>query len=589
MQQQNIFKNHDEFPDTNSFSYHGQNYPFKADFFKISSKYFSHNQELLDKKEIIPLLEPFEDDNLDFSEESIKTFIRFVQHKKIQITNENVIQLDFLANKYEVTSLQSATKFYIEQHHQKLVLPLLTTHQNDIKFDTSAYEKVVSQNLSVYIKDKRLLSLKVPVLYRIFKESNSKVDSKEEIDFLFECLEKYKKEASPLFSFVDFGNASGEILNKLLNDYANVFDFHFVNEEMMKSFYQQKSDLIHVKEENKMLQKKYDLLLEEIKNLKSEQTRKLDEINQMHENEINSLKNEMKKTFGEILKSIELKDEKIRKQDLLIQKVVNDNEEIKNKFIPIEEELRKKQEEELRKKQEEELRKKQEEELRKKQEEELRKKQEEELRKKQEEELRKKQEEELRKKQEEELRKKQEEELRKKQEEELKKIKVFDYNSGHEFEGIFNYLNKECGGNSHLKGIINIKSNCDHYKHCYDLIDNQFNDYFYPRESPNSFVEFDFKKYRVSINKYSLKSNKNISSKLINWEIVGSNNKQNWDPIDERHISEWSGSYNVSTYSTQNEEFYEFVQIRLKGVNSDNGYYLILSSIEFFGKIKKMD
>ena len=533
MQQQNIFKNHDEFPDTNSFSYHGQNYPFKADFFKISSKYFSHNQELLDKKEIIPLLEPFEDDNLDFSEESIKTFIRFVQHKKIQITNENVIQLDFLANKYEVTSLQSATKFYIEQHHQELVLPLLTTHQNNIKFDTSAYEKVVSQNLSVYIKDKRLLSLKVPVLYRIFKESNSKVDSKEEIDFLFECLEKYKKEASPLFSFVDFGNASGEILNKLLNDYANVFDFHFVNDEMMKSFYQQKSDLIHVKEENKMLQKKYDLLLEEIKNLKSEQTRKLDEINQMHENGINSLKNEMKKTFGEILKSIELKDEKIRKQDLLIQKVVNDNEEIKNKFIPIEEELKKKQEEELRKKQEE--------------------------------------------------------ELRKKQEEELKKIKVFDYNSGHEFEGIFNYLNKECGGNSHLKGIINIKSNSDACNHCYDLIDNQFNDYFYPSGSPNSFVEFDFKKYRVSINKYSLKSNKNTSNKLINWEIVGSNNKQNWDPIDERHISEWSGDYNVSTYSTQNEEFYEFVQIRLKGVDSSNKYYLLLSSIEFFGRIKKMD
>lgn len=140
-----------------------------------------------------------------------------------------------------------------------------------------------------------------------------------------------------------------------------------------------------------------------------------------------------------------------------------------------------------------------------------------------------------------------------------------------------------------MNGVINVTSNGDHYNKCYNLLDGKFdpnrNKYFYPHSNPNSYVQFDFKTHKVSIDKYSILNEGMSCNKLINWDLVVSNDEQKWDPIDERHISVWDGTYNLSTYTTNNQQFYRYIRLRLKGKDSSNYDSLITSRIEFFGKL----
>lgn len=162
----------------------------------------------------------------------------------------------------------------------------------------------------------------------------------------------------------------------------------------------------------------------------------------------------------------------------------------------------------------------------------------------------------------------------------------FNYVEGHEFEGIFNYLNNINKSLANFKGLVYISSNGDERNHAFNLIDKNFDDYFYPHPDENSFVKFDFINHKVSLRNYSLRSKNIFFNKLINWEIEGSNNGINWDKIDERHINEWYGVDNISTYSVLNHNFYQYIQIRLRGPASNNDYLLALTNIEFFGEYR---
>ena len=169
---------------------------------------------------------------------------------------------------------------------------------------------------------------------------------------------------------------------------------------------------------------------------------------------------------------------------------------------------------------------------------------------------------------------------------ESKNDNVFNYIKGHEFEGIFNYLNNKNNTLANFNGSINISSNGDERNHSFDIINKNFNDYYYPHPNENSYIKFDFKDHKVSLNNYTLRSKNIFYNKLINWEIEGSNNDINWDKIDERHIKEWYTSDYIETYSVYNHNFYQYIQIRLRGPSSNNDYLLALSNIELFGELK---
>lgn len=84
--------------------------------------------------------------------------------------------------------------------------------------------------------------------------------SDEFIDFLFTCLDKHGKDASILFSFVDFENQSIDVVNRLISNYSNVFDFNMINSTLLKTTSQLTNELTKLKIE-------FSSSLKEMKNL----------------------------------------------------------------------------------------------------------------------------------------------------------------------------------------------------------------------------------------------------------------------------------------------------------------------------------
>lgn len=124
--------------------------------------------------------------------------------------------------------LQTKTAQYIENNQKELVLEILNMHQNEPNFDTKPYEEMVSTNLNNYINEDNLLSLDIPILYRIlakyFDDEKNKEKQKDEIiEFLFKNLDKKGRKASVLFNPIFFRNKKSRIYYtfnyKLLNNF----------------------------------------------------------------------------------------------------------------------------------------------------------------------------------------------------------------------------------------------------------------------------------------------------------------------------------------------------------------------------------
>ena len=240
-----IIKIKDEIPMTHYFIYKNKQFPFKYSFFKQYSKYFYNNRKAIQKSPIIQLVDNDVEDLFNFSDETINNFINYVHQQPISLDLENVVLLNYLANKYEVQQLIEATEGYIESNHSQLSIEIIFIHQNDAQFDTKVYEKSILNNFLNYIKDERLFKLNFTILYRIFSQFQSqttKIETNPEIfNFLFKCLDNYGRQASVLFTTMHF---ESHHLNILVTKYSKIFDFHFINSQFMKAIYEQQNDLL---------------------------------------------------------------------------------------------------------------------------------------------------------------------------------------------------------------------------------------------------------------------------------------------------------------------------------------------------------
>lgn len=81
------------------------------------------------------------------------------------------------------------------------------------------------------------MDLPIPVLYRILhhpKLSLNQLNEEEQnqiFEFLFKCLDKFKKEGSVLFSNLnlDIKHIKIDIFNRLFKDYSGIFDFSMID------------------------------------------------------------------------------------------------------------------------------------------------------------------------------------------------------------------------------------------------------------------------------------------------------------------------------------------------------------------------
>jgi hypothetical protein len=168
---------------------------------------------------------------------------------------------------------------------------------------------------------------------------------------------------------------------------------------------------------------------------------------------------------------------------------------------------------------------------------------------------------------------------------------AFPFDSSHPFAGIIWQLSRECGGNVHTNGIVSITSSSDGYNACHQVVDYDWTGYWLSNNEANSRIQFDFKNRRILPSHYTLKSDNEGGHHLLKWSLDGSNDGTSWTNLDRRETNDLNGNRLVKSYACQSIESsspsFRFIRLTQTGLNSSGCHYLMLTNLEFFGKVKE--
>lgn len=161
------------------------------------------------------------------------------------------------------------------------------------------------------------------------------------------------------------------------------------------------------------------------------------------------------------------------------------------------------------------------------------------------------------------------------------------------FNGIIRQLTKECNGNVHQNGIVNVtSSSCSASRYPHYAIDFDDNlHYFCSDDAPNQWLQYDFKNRKVRPTHYSIKTCHEYGKGqygMMNWIVQGSNDGVKWIELDYRKgVTDLDNFYAFHTFEIQKTtDFYRYLRITQNGPNSGGSHYLIFSALEYFGSIK---
>lgn len=162
------------------------------------------------------------------------------------------------------------------------------------------------------------------------------------------------------------------------------------------------------------------------------------------------------------------------------------------------------------------------------------------------------------------------------------------------FDGIINYLKNK--SNNKIENEIDFTSSsifCN-IKVNYPINVSLFNDEknrFISNDEPNSWINLYFKNNQVIPTKYTIKTgNQNYmgSRHLKSWVLEGSTDNQNYEILDEENNCSYlnnSGAVYTFTIKNQTSKKYRSIRIKSTGIDWGNSNYLIIDSMEIFGKL----
>jgi hypothetical protein len=165
------------------------------------------------------------------------------------------------------------------------------------------------------------------------------------------------------------------------------------------------------------------------------------------------------------------------------------------------------------------------------------------------------------------------------------------YVEGHEFEGIIHDLTAKYGGNVHEKGIVNITSSGDGRNKPYQVADHDWNDAWHSTRMQDAWICFDFKRQRLALSHYTLRSGGSSANFPVSWVLEGSNDGTNWTGVDSRNTQELKDNHKVKTFeSSQNRSrFFRYFRLKHVGRDSSDQNHLVLASVEFFGNLREVE
>jgi len=168
--------------------------------------------------------------------------------------------------------------------------------------------------------------------------------------------------------------------------------------------------------------------------------------------------------------------------------------------------------------------------------------------------------------------------------------KTFKYKSDFDKNGILYYIATSYGKSSyvnpHQSGKIEVKASCGlGTGQVSQFVDNQFCS-AWVSASGASFILIDFKKSKIKIKKYSMKTFNQSCCYPRGWNIEGSTNDKKYDIIQKYSDSSINSSGATKTFDVKNcKKFYRFIKIHNTVQSSSNWNWG--TQVEFYGQFKK--
>ena len=157
--------------------------------------------------------------------------------------------------------------------------------------------------------------------------------------------------------------------------------------------------------------------------------------------------------------------------------------------------------------------------------------------------------------------------------------------------GIISHLTRECGGNVHVKGVVEVTASS-----CFgegweakNAVELGTDSRFCSKKEPNSWIQYDFKERRVSLTSYSIRSSAGPGFPR-SWVLEVSNNgsEGSWHVVDCRENNEDLKSQFVTRNFAIRDPArasFRFVRLRLTGKNHNGNDTLLITSFEVFGTL----
>jgi hypothetical protein len=156
-------------------------------------------------------------------------------------------------------------------------------------------------------------------------------------------------------------------------------------------------------------------------------------------------------------------------------------------------------------------------------------------------------------------------------------------------DGIIAHLTRFCGGNVSDKNIVKITPSSTGHGDCKTLANFGVISDFYTKNSPGSWVCYDFERMKVMITSYSIRSRSPTTTLFPrHWILEGSSDGQDWVEIDRRDNDLSLNQMNPIVHFgcvTTNSRAMKMIRFRLTGKDSLGSHYLCISGLELFGSL----
>lgn len=168
-----------------------------------------------------------------------------------------------------------------------------------------------------------------------------------------------------------------------------------------------------------------------------------------------------------------------------------------------------------------------------------------------------------------------------------KKNEIINTFDNDDYNGIISHLVQVGQGNPHKKKIMNVTSSTVYFDHhpqfCLDVFDDT---YFASEDKPEQWILFEFKHNEIIPTYYLLRSQYDFINNLKSWMIEGSIDGIEWKLLDKRlEVDNLKEKNVIAKFKMQNSMRCKFIRLTQLGLNWNNNNFMIISGIEFFGKL----